>query len=103
MKARTFVYRLFFTREDDLDILQLLFIAAVVFFGVAFAFVGVGRWSVSNAAWGAFAGVFATLAIAGTPKWVAQLLATSPTPAALANAIGQAKEYGGRTPDHLEP
>lgn len=104
MKAKTFVYRLFFTRDDDLDILQLLFIALVVYFLVAFGMVGAGRWSVSNAAWGAFAGVFATLAIAGTPKWVAQLLATSPTPAALAKAVGDAKEYGAKTfvdPDHV--
>lgn len=103
MKLKTFVYRLFFTRDDDLDVLQLLFIASVLFFGVAFAFVGMGRWAVSNAAWSAFIGVFATLAIAGSPKWIAQLLATSPTPAALAKAIGEAKEYGGRTPEHLEP
>ena len=103
MKIRTFVYRLFFTRDDDLDVLQLLFIAAALFFGVSFALVGAGVWSVSNAAWAAFGGVFGTLAIAGTPKWVAQLLATSPTPAALAKAIGEAKEYGGRTPEHLEP
>jgi hypothetical protein len=103
VKLKTFVYRLFFTRDDDLDILQLLFIASTLFFGVAFALAGLGWWSVSNAAWAAFGGVFATLAIAGTPKWVAQLLATSPTPAALAKAIGEAKEYGGPTPDGLEP
>lgn len=103
MKVKTFIYRLFFTRDDDLDILQLLFIASTLFFGVAFALVGMGWWAVSNAAWAAFGGVFATLAIAGTPKWVAQLLATSQTPSAFANAVGAAKEYGARTPDDLEP
>jgi hypothetical protein len=92
-----FIYRLFFTRDDDLDVLQLLFIAGTLFFGVAFALVGAGMWSVPNAAWASFGGVFITLAIAGTPKWVAQLLATSPNPASLAKAIGEAKEYGART------
>jgi hypothetical protein len=103
VKIRTFLYRLFFTRDDDLDVLQILFIAGALFFGMAFAMVGAGRWSVPNAAWATFGGVFATLAIAGTPKWIAQLLATSPAPANLAKAIGEAKEYGARTPEHLEP
>ena len=103
MKIRTFVYRLFFTRDDDLDVLQLLFIAGAVFFGVAFAFTGMGRWSVSNAAWATFGSIFLLLGIAGTPKWIAQLMATSSAPASLAKAIGEAKEYGGRTPEHLEP
>lgn len=101
---KDFIYRLFFTRDDDLDVLQLLFIAATLFFGVSFGLVGAGMWSLPNSAWATFGGIFLTLAIAGTPKWVAQLLSTSSAPASLAKAIGEAKEYGARAvfdPDKL--
>lgn len=89
----SFVYRLFFTRDDDLDLLQLLFVAAIVFFGVAFALAGLGQWKVTTAAWATFGAVFATLAIAGTPKWVAELIAKSKTPGEVASGIAQS---GGR-------
>lgn len=70
-----FLYRLFFTREDGLDMLQLMFLLIIIYFMVAFTFAGMGMWTVTNMAWSAFISIFATLAIAGTPKWVAELLA----------------------------
>lgn len=94
-----FCYRLFFTRDDDLDVLQLLFIAAVAFFGLAFWMAGSGKWLISSAAWTTFGAVFATLAIAGTPRWVAQILSGATLPGSVATAIATAKapEYGATT------
>lgn len=90
---RRFLYRLFFTRDDDLDLLQLLFVAAIIYFGVAFTLAGLGQWRVTTAAWATFGSIFAVLAIAGTPKWVAALIATSKTPGEVAGGIAQS---GGR-------
>lgn len=74
-KMTNFLYQLFFTRDDGLDMLQLMFFLIIVYFMVAFTFVGMGKWTVTNMAWSAFISIFATLAIAGTPKWIAELLA----------------------------
>lgn len=91
--------RLLFTRDDDLDLLQVFFLGAIVFFFVAFALAGSGRWRVTVAAWAAFGSVFATLAIAGTPKWVAELVARSKLPGEVAAGIAQsdAREFGAPT------
>ncbi len=92
-------YRLFFTREDDLDLLQVFFLTAIVFFFVAFALAGLGIWRVSTAAWATFGSVFAVLAIAGTPKWVAELIAKSKTPGEVAQGIAQSegRAFGATT------
>lgn len=74
-KLGKILYRLLFTRDDDLDLLQIFFLVIIVYFIVAFSLVGAGIWSVTNAAWTTFISVFVTLSIAGTPKWIAILLA----------------------------
>lgn len=79
-------YRLFFTRDDDLDLLQVMFLLCIVFFAVAFGLEGVGVWKPSDQAWATFRVVFAILAISGTPVWVAHLLAKSKVPGEVAQA-----------------
>lgn len=74
------LYRLFFTRDDDLDLLQLVFLGWVVFVSYAVHKVGAGEWQLPTAAWSVIGSVFATLAIAGTPKWIAVLLAKRQEP-----------------------
>lgn len=81
------VHRLFFTKDDDMDLTQLYFGFAVVFFFFAFAKVGIGEWTVPVAAWSVFGGVFATLAIAGTAHVVSKRLAESRMPADFAHSI----------------
>jgi len=70
-----FLYRLFFTRDDDLDMLQIFYLAAVVFFAVAFRMEAVGIWQPSDKAWDLFRLIFILLAISGTPVWIAKLIA----------------------------
>ena len=76
MTLKELFFRLFMTRDDNLDLLQLMFILLIIYFVVAFSMVGAGKWNVPTAAWTVFGSVFATLAIAGTPTWIAQLLAS---------------------------
>ena len=85
-----FAYRLFFTRDDDLDLLQVIFIAWTTFVGIALYEVGKGQWRWPSAAYALAGSVFATLAIAGTPKWIATLLAQSKAPSDLATALASA-------------
>jgi hypothetical protein len=87
MNKRGLIYSLLFTRDDDLDLLQLMFLVVIVYFLVAFGLVGAGMWRVSTAAWATFGSVFATLAIAGTPKWIAELIAKSKVPGEVAQGI----------------
>lgn len=74
MRTRTLLYRLLFTRDDDLDLLQVFFLLAILFFGTAFGLEAVGLWHPSAQAWSMFRLVFVILAIAGTPMWVAKLI-----------------------------
>lgn len=82
------LYRLFFTRDDDLDLLQIFFLVMIVFFMIAFSLDSMGRWNVKTAAWTIFGTVFGTLAISGTPTWIAKLLAQRPPE-------GLGGQYGG--------
>ena len=84
------LYRLFFTRDDDLDLLQLVFLVWLVFVAYAVHEVGTGEWTLPTAAWSVIGSVFATLAIAGTPKWIAVLLAkrNEPTVYPTSNFVG---------------
>lgn len=75
MGMKELFYRLFMTRDDNLDLLQFMFLIMIIFFIVSFSLVGMGKWTVTNAAWTMFGSVFATLAIMGAPTWIAQLLA----------------------------
>lgn len=87
MDDRSVWYRLLFTRNDDLDLLQVIFLLVIAYFLVAFSLVGAGVWKVTTAAWATFGSVFATLAIAGTPKWIAELIAKSKVPGEVAAGI----------------
>jgi hypothetical protein len=90
MKASQFLYRLFFTRDDDLDLLQVFFLLLIVFFMVSFALAAMESWKITTAAWATFGSVFTILGIAGTPKWVAGLIARSRAPGEVAQGIAQA-------------
>lgn len=72
---RKFIYRLFFTRDDDMDLLQFMFLVLIVFFMVSFAFVGMGVWTIPAEAWTIFKWVFTVLAVTGVPSWLAVILA----------------------------
>jgi hypothetical protein len=87
MKLTDFLYRLFFTRDDDLDLLQIFFLVLVCFFVVSFTLAGLGIFEVTTAAWATFGSVFGILAIAGTPTWIARLIAKSKMPGELAKGI----------------
>lgn len=93
-KHRGFIYALLFTRDDDLDLLQLMFLVVIIYFLTAFGLVGAGVWKVTTAAWATFGSVFATLAIAGTPKWIATLIANSKVPGEVAKGIAEAAVTG---------
>jgi len=75
-ETKQFIYRLFFTRDDDLDLLQLMFLILVIYFMFIFTVVTVNEFQVPDKAWNVFIVIFITLAIAGTPKWVAKLLSS---------------------------
>lgn len=77
MTFRELFFRLFMTRDDNLDLLQFMFLIMIIFFIVSFSLVGMGKWTVTTSAWTMFGSVFATLAIMGAPTWIAQLLAES--------------------------
>ncbi len=80
-------HRLFFTKDDDMDLTQVYFGVNVLFFWFAFAMAAAKIWTVSVAAWSVFGGVFATLAIAGTSHVVSKRLAESKAPAEFAKAV----------------
>ena len=73
-----FLYRLLFTRDDDLDLLQVIFLGWVVFVSFCVYKVGSHQWDLPTAAWSIIGSVFATLAITGTPAWIAKILAKAP-------------------------
>lgn len=71
---RDFLYRLFFTRDDDLDLLQVFFLAAIIFFGVAFSLEATGAWNPSDTGWRLLERVFYLLALLGVPMWATKLI-----------------------------
>lgn len=71
---KTFFYRLFFTRDDDMDLLQVFFLAAIVFFGVAFWKEATGAWQPSPTGWTLFERIFYLLAFLGVPMWATKLI-----------------------------
>lgn len=74
-ECMSFIYRLFFTRDDDLDLLQVTFLLSVGYTLFALTKIGQAKWTWPGAAFGLMATVFGTLAIAGTPRWISELLA----------------------------
>lgn len=70
---RSFLYRLFFTRDDDLDLLQVFLLSWIVLMGFAVIMVGRGKWTLPAEAWDMLKWVFASLFIAGVPTWLAKL------------------------------
>lgn len=71
----SFWYRLLFTRDDDLDLLQIVFLGWVIFLSFVIWKDASGAWEVSTGAWTLIGSVFATLAITGVPIWLARMLA----------------------------
>jgi hypothetical protein len=72
---KNFLYRLLFKRNDDLDLLQLMFLSCIIFFFVSFGMAGTNYWVIGDRMWDSFDLVFIILAIVGTPKWVAEIVA----------------------------
>lgn len=73
-----FLYRLLFTRDDDLDLLQILFLGWVVFLSLVIWKDSSGAWDVSTGAWSLIGTVFGSLILTGTPMWIARLIAKAP-------------------------
>ena len=88
-KLGKIAYRILFTKDDDMDLTQLYFGIAVVYFFVLVYKVGTNQWSLPNAAWATFGSVFGVLAIAGTSHAVSKRLATSKMPGEIAQGIAQ--------------
>lgn len=86
-----FLRRLFFTRDDDLDAMQLLFVVVVIFDLVAVAMDSSGAWVVSGAAWAFLGTVFATLVLTAVPRWVAELIARSKLPVEVGGMLAKAE------------
>lgn len=84
------VHRLLFTKDDDMDLTQVYFGLAVLFFFFAFAQAGNGNWKVSVAAWSVFGSIFGVLAIAGTANAVSARLAASKLPGEIGAAVSKA-------------
>lgn len=82
-----FIYRLFFTRDDDMDLLQVIFILWCAFTGYALFHIGTGQWKWPSAAYALCGSVFATLAITAVPRWLAPILAASKAPSDVAEAL----------------
>lgn len=93
---KRFIYRLFFTRDDDLDLLQVCLVGMIVFFMMSFVMDAMGIWDVKVAAWASLASIFGVIAILGAPTpGAAQILAASKLPGEMAAGVANAREpYG---------
>ena len=87
-KNRSLFFRLFFTKDDDMDLTQFYFGVIVLFFFVLIYKVATRQWSLPTAAWATFGSVFGVLAIAGTSNAVSKRLADSKMPGEIAQGIG---------------
>lgn len=87
MRIKKTFYRLFFTKNDDMDLTQFYFGVAVFYFFILIYKVGTHQWSLPTAAWATFGSVFGVLAIAGTSNAVSQRLASSKMPGEIAQGI----------------
>jgi hypothetical protein len=101
---QSFLYRLFFTRDDDLDLLQIMFLLSIMFFFVAFSLAGLGIWEVSPDAWDIFKWVFVVLALSGTPHWIAAIIVKGIGKMSPRNSFGgYGGGYGGESETDLPP
>lgn len=71
---KDFLYRLLFTRDDDLDLLQVFYLAFIIFFMVAFIREAQGVWHPSDKAWNLYRWVFSLLVVTGVPIWATKLV-----------------------------
>jgi len=97
------LYRLFFTRDDDLDVLQLLFVFRIVSDTILVLNVAVNHWSLPAPAWWFLGITFLTLAIAGTPKWIARLVSNSKVLSATGAAFPGERPFGVSTIVYDDP
>jgi hypothetical protein len=88
-RLKKLAYRIFFTKDDDMDLTQLYFGIAVMYFFVLIYKVGTKQWSLPTAAWATFGSVFGVLAIAGTSHAVSKRIADSKLPGEIAQGIAQ--------------
>lgn len=86
---KEFLYRLAFTRDDDMDLLQLFFAILIVFFMVVFVLAGLKILTITAVAWSIFGSVFFILAISGTPSWIARLIAANGKPNPVPNEVSE--------------
>lgn len=95
MTGKEFLMRLLFTKSNELDTGQIMFLLATFYFFLSFGLAGIGTWTVSVAAWSIFGSVFLTLSINGTSTNVARLIANSKSIGEVSQGISQAAMGGG--------
>jgi hypothetical protein len=83
---RKTLHRLFFTKDDELDLGWLILLACCAFGLLAVALDSSGVWDISIAAWSWFGSFTALSFIAGTTLSKARLIAAD-TPSALARTL----------------
>ena len=71
MKIKTFLYRLFFTKDDGLDVSQFVLLALYIVFGFVVVNSARGVWTLDHAVLHAFVWVFGVANINAAPQWIA--------------------------------
>lgn len=74
MNWKTFLYKLFLDKEDNLDTSQIILFAQNVFFLVLVGLVGSGIWFVPEYVLEAFLVIYGATLILASPFWVAKML-----------------------------
>lgn len=86
--AARFCYRLFFTRDDDLDLLQVAYLALLALsMRIVWLHAVATGYKPSTAAWTFLAGLLGTLVLAAVPKWVGELMVRNRAAGELARAV----------------
>jgi hypothetical protein len=96
MSWKEFIYRLLFTKDDALDLTQIIFLINVFYFFIVFGLAGFGIMKITVAAWSVFATIFVTLSIAGTATNVATLIANSKSIGDVSGGIAQSDTDNNR-------
>jgi len=70
---KNFIYRLVFTKGDDIDLSQLFLWSFNIFFMFWITLVSVQRWVLSEPLLDAFLVVYATTVVLSSPTWLVKL------------------------------
>jgi hypothetical protein len=70
---RSLLYRIFFTKSDEVDLSQFFLLGLNILFIVWVVMTGQGRWTVSQPMVDAFLIVYATTVVLASPTWLAKL------------------------------